>query len=129
MNSGWIIVALLLVISANNARAEESAVTLSVTPDRCIALQQGQTCYATLNFRWETPNVGEFCLFSQAQSDPIVCWVGSSPLPYRHEFASDENVNYEIRLKKAKEVLARTLVKISWVYKSNTKSTSRWRLF
>jgi len=109
--------------------ADNSSSSLSVKPNRCIALQQGQTCYSTLDFRWKTPTTGEYCLFDERQTKPLVCWTGNTMDSFRQKFKSDKNVNYEIRLKLGDQTLANALVKISWVYKSNTSSTSRWRLF
>ena len=103
--------------------------SLTVKPNQCIALQQGQTCYATLNFQWATPTTGEYCLFDHRQTKPLVCWSGNTMDAFTQKFQSDENVNFEIRLKSSEQALADALVKISWVYRSNTSSTSRWRLF
>lgn len=118
-----------LCFASANSNADNSSNTMTVKPNRCIALQQGHTCYATLSFQWAAPVSGEYCLYDEHKSDPIICWVGSALMDYKHEFASDKNVIYDVRLKINQQSLSQTLVKISWVYKSNTKSTSRWRLF
>jgi len=120
---------LVFVIVPGITHADSVSSTLTVKPSRCIALQQGQKCFATLKFQWTTPASGEFCLYDERQPDPIVCWVGTTIKAYKQKFESNKNVNYEIRLKMSEQPLARALVKISWIYKSNTSSTSRWRLF
>ena len=109
--------------------ADSSTSSLTVKPNQCIALQQGQSCYATLHFQWVTPASGEYCLFDERQTKPLVCWTGNTMGSFKQKFKSDENVNFEIRSKLSEQALADALVKISWVYKSNTSSTSRWRLF
>lgn len=123
------LIALVFVFGVEFSYADTSTSSLTVKPSRCIALQQGQTCYATLKFQWTTPATGEFCLFDERQTEPLACWVGNQVVSYKQQFESDKNVNYEIRLKMSEQSVAQALVKISWVYKSNTSSTSRWRLF
>ncbi len=114
-------------ISVTNA--DNSSTSLTVKPERCIALQQGQTCYVRLSFKWITPTTGEYCLFDESRTKPLVCWSGNATDSYKLMFRSDKNVNYQIRSKLGEQTLAEALVKISWIYKSNTSSTSRWRLF
>lgn len=109
--------------------ANTESTTLTIQPKRCIALQQGQSCFATLTFTWNTPDSGEYCLFDIRQPDSLVCWAGNSLTTFRQKFESDRNVTYEIRLKSDNRPLAKAVVKISWVYKSNNSSTSRWRVF
>jgi len=123
------LLALYMAASAVSSHADSSSSTLTVKPSRCIALQKGQTCYATLSFNWTTPADGEYCLFDEHMEKPMICWTGNTLLAYNHEFKSKKNVNYHIRLRQGQLSISSTLVKISWVYKPNTKNTSRWRLF
>lgn len=129
MKSVSIFLSAYLAIVPAMSHATERAVTLSVKPSRCVALQQGLSCFATLVFKWTTPESGDFCLYDERQQDPLLCWTGDSVQTYRQEFESATNVNFEIRLKSDNSSLAKTVVKISWVYKSNNSSTSRWRVF
>jgi len=112
-----------------NIKADQGSTKFSVRPARCIALHQGQTCYATLKFQWKTPRGSEYCLFDTRLDNPLLCWKGRGSSEHRLEFASDKNVSYEIRDVQSQQTLSDALVKISWVYKSNRKATSRWRLF
>lgn len=123
------LIAVSFVLSPGTTLADNLPTTLIVEPNRCIALQQGQTCYADLKFEWANPPTGQFCLFDERQPDPVVCWMGNTLVSYKLQFKSDKNVNFEIRSKPSDLSLAQVLVKVSWVYKSNTSSTSRWRLF
>jgi len=123
----WVSLCFLLALGISRAASQSTGLT--VKPDRCIGLQQGQTCYTTLKFKWTTPVTGEFCLYDERGTDPLVCWVGDSETSFVQTFESNTNVTYEIRSKSSDEPLASVLVKVSWVYKSNLPSTSRWRLF
>ena len=95
--------------------ADSLSTTLSIEPNRCIALQQGQACYADLEFQWKTAATGEYCLFDDRQPDPLVCWTGNTVTFHKLQFKSKINVNYEIRLKSSKQSLAQVMVKISWI--------------
>jgi len=123
------LIAAYLVFTLGHSYADNHSSVLTVKPNRCVALQQGQACFATLRFQWTTPASGEFCLFDERKQDPLVCWSGNTLAAYKQKFESNKNVKYEIRLKLSEQTLAQTMVKISWIYKSNTSSTSRWRLF
>jgi len=123
------VMAIMFVGFSTNLCADNDAFVLNIKPDRCIALHQGQTCYARLSFQWNTPAGGEYCLFDERLAEPLACWPGNKIIEFKHEFASDINVNYHIRSKQSQQSLAQALVKISWVYKANTGSSSRWRLF
>ena len=129
--------AIMLMVIPMTANTDTVSISLKVKPSRCIALQQGQSCFADLTFRWSTPETGDYCLFDERQANPLVCWAGNELASYKVAFKSDINVKYEIRTStdatagstNSEHALAQTLVKISWVYKSNNPSTSRWRLF
>lgn len=129
MRLGSKLFALCLLLVFGFPHADSHFSILTVKPDRCIGLQQGQVCFETLTFTWTTPGTGEYCLFDERQANPLVCWVGDSEQVFTQKFESNINVNYEIRLKNNQNPLAQALVKVSWIYKSNTSSTSRWRLF
>lgn len=102
---------------------------LSVKPDRCIALHQGQVCYQTITLKWQTPTYGEYCLFDQRQAKPLLCWVGDQKNMHVQEFTSSQSVSYHIRTKASNKKVSEVRIKVAWVYQSNRKSSSSWRLF
>jgi len=122
-------VAVYAALTLSASYAEDVKGTLTVKPSRCIALQQGQNCFATLNFRWTTPESGDYCLFDERELEPLVCWAGAELTTFKQSFESDKSVTYEIRFKDDNQLVATARVKVSWVYRSNNSSTSRWRLF
>lgn len=123
------LIAVFFVFASGTIIADKLSATLAIEPSRCIALQQGQACFANLKFQWTNPAPGDYCLFDDRQRDPLLCWAGNTITSYKLQFKARKNVSYEIRKKSGDQPLAQALVKISWVYKSNTSSTSRWRLF
>ena len=123
------LIVIVLAVSPVGSFADKLTATLSVEPARCIALQQGQLCFADLKFKWTTEGEGEFCFFENEKSKPLICWQGNTVTSYERKIKSRKNIKYEIRSMPSNESLAQVQVKISWVYKSNNSSTSRWRLF
>jgi len=119
----------IFTLVSSSASAEGELIALDVKPNRCIALHQGQICYQTLRFQWLTPAIGEYCLYQQAVSEPLLCWSGKKITTVAYEFESDRSLAYQIRRKGEENVLAQAQVKIAWVYKKGRKSASGWRLF
>jgi len=127
-----LIVRLILAISVSMpfalyGNAEEPSLTIN--PSRCIALHEGQICYVNLKIEWKSLPLDEYCLFDERYDEPLVCWQGNELASYVYDFNAKANVNFIIRNKGEGEEQVKALVRISWVYKSNNKNTSRWRLF
>jgi hypothetical protein len=110
------------------ARAAD-AVGFTAQPDRCIALHQGQVCYQRVEFRWNTPADGDYCLHQLGLPDAVTCWSGGGLASYNMDFASSESLVYELRARDQRQLLAQVTVEVAWVYRSTRKSFSRWRLF
>jgi len=123
-----LLAAATLLISGG-AMAAEQVAAFTVQPDRCIALNRGQVCYQKLTFRWQTTAGARYCLYEDMVAAPIVCWTGTEKSSHEVEFASDHNIIYRIRLEDQQAILAEVEVELAWVYQSNRKSFSRWRLF
>ncbi len=120
--------ALVLLLICSSSYGEEQAI-LSVKPERCIALHKGQTCYQTVKFNWQLPNNDEYCLFETSKPEPLVCWIGTEEVIYTTPFVSTVSLEYQLRHKLSEKVLANTRITVAWVYKSNRKGNSAWRLF
>lgn len=120
---------LLMLCAPHSARAAEQVATFTVQPERCIALNRGQVCYQNLTFKWQTAAGARYCLHQEDASAPLVCWTGSEKDSHTLEFASDRNIIYRIRREGQAETLAEIEVEVAWVYRSNRKSFSGWRLF
>jgi hypothetical protein len=111
------------------ARAAEQVAAFTVQPERCIALNRNQVCYQRLTFRWQTAPGARYCLHQEDLAAPLVCWTGAEQSSHAAEFASNRNVSYRIRREGEQEILAAVTVEVAWVYQSNRKSFSRWRMF
>jgi hypothetical protein len=124
-----VVITLLLVPLAPAVRAATAETGFTVQPDKCIALHQGQVCYQDLEFNWQTPASGEYCLYEVPQREAVVCWSGAQQRSHNLEFASATSTLYQIRTMGSEDVLSQVTVEVAWVYRANRKSFSRWRLF
>lgn len=109
--------------------AADHTLYLKVEPNRCIALRKGQTCYQTLTFHWKVPDTGEYCLFQQPNPIPLVCWRDKSVGSFKDSFQLDRSALFQIRSSGEKGIVLETKVKVAWVYKTDRKNYSGWRLF
>jgi len=118
--------------SLNYANAESIA-TLTMSPEQCIALNQGQTCYQTVVANWQVDKMGDYCLFEQKQSTPLACWKNRKSGQAKIIFESTETVTFDLRLKPIKNISHETLVEaditVNWVYSNKKRKRSTWRLF
>jgi hypothetical protein len=124
-----VLVSAASLYASNRLMAAEQVAAFTAQPDRCIALNRGQMCYQKLIFQWQTAAGSRYCLYQHEVAAPIVCWTGTEKSSHEVEFASDHNIIYRIRHEGQMEILAAVEVELAWVYQSNRKSFSRWRLF
>jgi hypothetical protein len=104
------------------------AVSLLLTPRRCVALHQGQICYQRVQVSWSSVTTGDYCIYQGAQLQPLHCWQGQTQGVFEFEFASDASLL--LQLKNAKqEVVGESSMEVAWVYKANTRRKTHWRLF
>ncbi|MCZ2723463.1 DUF3019 domain-containing protein [Marinomonas sp. 15G1-11] len=123
------LLSLLLILMPSQLVADNQPWYLKVEPNRCIALRQGQTCYQTLVFKWSVPAEKEYCFFQVPDSRPLTCWYGRGVLSYKGNFELDRSTVYQIRIKDKDVSVLETKVKVAWVYKTDRKNYSEWRLF
>jgi hypothetical protein len=106
-----------------------NAVLLQLKPNRCVALHQGQVCYQDIQLLWSTPQVGHYCLYQQNSEQPLHCWQSVNAGEYRYEFASDASMQIQLVNAQTKTVIAQAELEVAWVYKTNTRRKTHWRLF
>jgi hypothetical protein len=128
------VLALLLSLSAvlaEKAFAETTA-NMSMTPDRCVAMTEGQTCYQTVTVTWQSTELESYCLYEENQNEPLVCWDKTKTGEAKIAFESAESVTYRLRLKsrpEAKKLIAEHNVLVTWVYSKTKRRRNSWRLF
>lgn len=119
-----LIFAFVLSCSGAAHAAAADTVSLKLTPDRCVALQQGRLCYATIQIQWQSNQAQDLCLY--AGSEKLQCWQASTSGQWRYEFVARDN--QPLQLISTDGVRAEAVVKVNWVQK-NPKVKRHWRLF
>lgn len=99
-------------------------ISLKLTPETCVALQQGRLCYANVNISWQSNEPQDLCLKIGQQQ--LQCWQASRSGQLRYEFVGQETT--EVQLVNAEGELVKALIKVNWVQK-NPKIKRHWRLF
>ena len=102
---------------------------LKVTPERCVALKQGQICYQYVIFDWQAKERSEYCLFLEGKVTPVNCWSSANVGQYKLDFQSSETKRFILRLKNSQVDLASTQVVVAWVYGNKKQRRAKWRLF
>lgn len=128
---GALFVALIATLG-EDALAQTPA-DLTLTPERCVAMNEGQACYQTVIVRWQSNKLADYCLYLQNEPDPIVCWPDARQGRARFEFASETSMTYQLRMTTAtgdlSQALAQATLTVSWVYGDSKKRRNSWRLF
>jgi hypothetical protein len=123
----------LLSIWAMVARAAETDAvppqSLNLSPSRCIALHQGQACSQVIDVRWQLPSAQAVCLWETTQNTRLICWESATQGHFRWTFKADAPRQLQLRSHDDSRVLVDAWVDVAWVYKSNTRRQSQWRLF
>ncbi|PCK31773.1 DUF3019 domain-containing protein [Pseudoalteromonas piscicida] len=101
---------------------------LHAVPSKCVALNQGRTCYADVKVTVNAPNEGDYCIRESLSKKILQCWAKTDSFKYDLDFSSDESLSYELISKQSRDVLAVTTIEVNWVHKVKTKKR-RWRLF
>ncbi|TMN38638.1 DUF3019 domain-containing protein [Pseudoalteromonas sp. S2755] len=118
------------VLLSHQLRAEEtnSVGILHAVPSKCVALNQGRTCYADVKVTVNAPTEGDYCIRESLSKKILQCWAKADTFKYELDFSSDESLSYELISKQSRDVLAVTTIEVNWVHKVKTKKR-RWRLF
>ena len=111
------------------APPENNQSILKVSPERCVALRQGQTCYQLVTFSWQQAQVGNYCLVELSTNKALQCWQQAQLGVFELDFQSRENKEFALRQQGQDENIATTVVTVAWVYKSSKRPKSNWKLF
>lgn len=123
----WLTGTLLFWMLSLSIKAQEgNGYQLQLSPEKCVSLRQGQTCYLDIELNWSAKVAGRYCIFASTLQQPLRCWDASQKGQLITEFASNENTWFY--LKKEQETLAQVELKMAWVYKRK-RSPSSWRVF
>ncbi|WP_076408031.1 DUF3019 domain-containing protein [Shewanella sp. UCD-KL12] len=120
---------LILFVAPSTASEHEQTIIFTATPEQCVALHKGQTCYQDILFQWQTPKVGRYCLIQSKSQQELTCWDGQALQEYQYSFESDSTTSFSLIRNDESQPLAEVKVVLTWVYKAPKQSQSGWRLF
>ncbi|RVU41803.1 DUF3019 domain-containing protein [Rheinheimera riviphila] len=121
----WILLISALLLHCTGVGATEAvAVVLKMTPDTCVSLQQGRTCYSKVTARWHSNQPLDLCL---AIDDQVLqCWKQQQQGQHQFEFAAASTS--VVRLLQDQQPLAQAQIEVNWVHKAS-RAKRHWRLF
>ena len=102
---------------------------LKVSPERCVALREGQICYQNIVLDWQTVNKGNYCLFFKDNSRPLRCWSNLNQAQFKMDFQSKQSKRFVLKTKDSARGVASVEVSVAWVYGNKKRRRASWRLF
>lgn len=102
---------------------------LSVSPNRCVALRQGQTCFKDLTVKWRAPNNANYCVRFKGEETMLRCWQNRKEASFIFDFQSNRTRTIELVNQDSNRVFGKAEITIAWVYKSKSRAKASWRLF
>lgn len=103
------------------------AAALQAKPQKCVTLNEGRTCFASITFTWQTHLPAELCLIEKSSNKLIQCFKKNADARFIFEFESHKTISYQL-VNEQKNVLAETKIEVNWVYESSPRKR-RWRVF
>jgi hypothetical protein len=132
---GWIYRCKLLMISvfAANAAANSPDLLdnnmLTITPTRCVALRQGQTCYLEAHIIWKTSKKGDYCLVNLTTGALNQCWKNKSSGQLLLDFEGSSSNDFALQEESNGNEIALGQIIVAWVFSSSKRNKSNWKLF
>jgi hypothetical protein len=121
-----LLVAMLSLQSFVTAATESATVELKITPDTCVSLQQGRTCYSKVTARWHSNQPLDLCLTIEEQV--LQCWKQQQQGQHQFEFAAAATSKVRLLQNQQQQPLAQTQIEVNWVHKAS-RAKRHWRLF
>ncbi|MCJ8318466.1 MAG: DUF3019 domain-containing protein [Colwellia sp.] len=109
--------------------ATKNNVNLTVSPEQCVAMQQGQNCYVAIELNWRAELAGNYCLYSSSEQQPLQCWNNRDNGKVKKDFTTKTNLIFFLKKQDGQQNIATAKVKMSWVHKKKGKPRKSWRMF
>ena len=108
----------------------DDKVVLEARPATCVALHKGQACFRSIRLAWSPLEQDEqYCLMLDDNETPLICWTGNTLTEHTHKYTAISEEHYFLVRGPQREPIADSLVQTAWVYRSNRRGASGWRLF
>lgn len=112
-----------------NSPSQTGANILTITPTRCVALRQGQTCYLEAEITWKTSKKGNYCLINLTTGGIGKCWQNQSSGKLLLDFEGISSNDFALREESQSTDLANGQIMVAWVFSSSKRNKSNWKLF
>ncbi len=106
------------------------------SPNSCQLGPREEFCEMEFHLLWETPSIGNYCLFNQQDSQPIHCWQqqnhGSIALTFAGHILENNKI-YLLIEQQTQQLITSVTVPISGTLKQRQRAQRRrrgfWRMF
>lgn len=120
---------MLLVPLSFVTYASDIKALMNISPEQCVAMSQGQSCYVAVELTWQVDVPGDYCLYSSAQENSLRCWSNVSEGQFTQAFNTKVNLTFHLKQQNATQPLVTSVVKMAWVHKKKGQPRTSWRLF
>ncbi|MCG7534392.1 DUF3019 domain-containing protein [Pseudoalteromonas sp. OOF1S-7] len=103
-------------------------VTLTLSPQQCVALHQGEYCHSELTLHWQADTQGHYCLTQSNREQPLKCWQKTTAGTLTLALKFNQNVRFALQ-DNQQNTLASTQLTYAWVYNKSKNTRVRWRMF
>ncbi len=131
----FVIIILCLLSMKVFSNDSTSLPKLTLTPNQCISLHQGQQCFVTVDISWQMTHAGKYCLYSSLQKQKLTCWLMEKSARFKQELVIDKDVTFTLKSMgdgigiENGEVIISTVLELAWVHEKSRRSHSAWRVF
>ena len=110
----YLVSALLLnfVWASAYAQDESEPVQLSVKPVLCITDKRNQTCDMSFLVRWQSGEMGYYCLYNDFSAVPLECWEEGSAGVLEEDRIVDRTFSYWLTDRDLEVRLAEAVVEV-----------------
>lgn len=115
-------------VGSNIATAQETELPrLSVAPERCVVMNQGQACHTDTKIHWQVKEKSSYCIL--ANQTKVKCWQHENFVKLNYSFVSTRDIDIQLINSVNNEVVAEAKVVVAWVFKKNQRRSKSWRMF
>ncbi|MEC4090480.1 DUF3019 domain-containing protein [Pseudoalteromonas rubra] len=112
----------------HNQAVANAPVTLTLSPQQCVALHQGEYCHSELTIHWQANSPGNYCVTHSNREQPLKCWQASAKGTMTMDLQFNQNVHFFLQDTQQK-TLASAQLTYAWVYNKSKNTRVRWRMF
>jgi hypothetical protein len=120
---------LMIVSSKTLAQQSPDVSNIEISPTKCVAMRQDQTCYISAQIIWQLPQSGEYCLYSDQQVKPLKCWLSDYQGDWIQDFVVEQDITFTLKTNNSEAPILSAVLHLAWVHKKEKISHSSWRVF